>query len=360
MENNLIIIKIERLKKKLNNNWEDSQSVKLVFTNNTLPQMVKVNFMKYKVRPFIAQPMQCYKCQLIGHTSKSCRAKVRCMLCGDNHPKSQCESEKRYCVNCKGNHAANSKQCYAIQQAQEIERMKSLHNMDYSTARKELSKINSSNFPSLISQPTQSTMNTNSYITPTQTFASALMKGNSDNQTFTQNNIVNSHTEVSVKILRNAETQTEQQVTNKTQQIDQDFFIKLRDFMLDILNTNFSRESKHAKLSLADSAIKNNFGIDLRSENTQEKIQTTLVEPEKEDDTKVEDRKRKRGKNSNRQKNKNNTDLESTISTAEEDVISDAETIWQTVEKKQIRRSTRGQQNQNSKKQQASKIPRKQ
>ena len=56
----------------------------------------------------------------------------------------------------------------------------------------------------------------------------------------------------------------------------------------------------------------------------------------------------------------NNTDIESTNS-SDGEVISEAETMWQTVEKKQVRMTTRGQEKTNKKSsKQISKIPRKQ
>ena len=36
-------------------------------------------------KPFLGLPvlpLQCYNCQRMGHTATSCKAKIRCLLCG--------------------------------------------------------------------------------------------------------------------------------------------------------------------------------------------------------------------------------------------------------------------------------------
>ena len=77
------LVKAGRMKKRqANAEWVDSLSVKLVFNSAELPSRVSLESQIYRVRPFIQQPLQCYKCQRIGHTASSCKSKDRCMLCG--------------------------------------------------------------------------------------------------------------------------------------------------------------------------------------------------------------------------------------------------------------------------------------
>src|SRR5258707_12498902 len=65
----------------------------------------------YKDRP---QVFQCSKCGMYSHHTASCK-QPRCLLCGlknhntDNHP----QEEKHNCVNCKGEHLSNHKECNA-------------------------------------------------------------------------------------------------------------------------------------------------------------------------------------------------------------------------------------------------------
>lgn len=58
---------------------------------------------------------QCHNCQLFGHTARNCGHKYRCVKCVENHLPGKCgridKTGNPKCVNCNGDHAANSKQC---------------------------------------------------------------------------------------------------------------------------------------------------------------------------------------------------------------------------------------------------------
>lgn len=63
---------------------------------------------------------QCYNCQCYGHTSSNCGKIQRCIKCTETHAKGECTRTSKEgsptCVNCKKDHAANSKICeYYIQ-----------------------------------------------------------------------------------------------------------------------------------------------------------------------------------------------------------------------------------------------------
>src|SRR5258705_9718002 len=61
--------------------------------------------------------VQCFKCQVYGHTSITCTAKPRCVRCGGGHYSRLCtvpESSNMShltCVNCGGNHPASYRGC---------------------------------------------------------------------------------------------------------------------------------------------------------------------------------------------------------------------------------------------------------
>jgi len=94
---------------------------------------------------------------------------------------------------------------------------------------------------------------------------------------------------------------------------NEQFFKNLRNFIVDIISTNFNKENKSAKIVLADSAIKNHFGVNLR------KLQDMDSEP------------------STSQKRKSTA----VISSDEQDVLSTGEVedeqMWETVEKKIVK-----------------------
>ena len=96
---------------------ELSDSVKaeeLISSNITCPQTGII----FKVEEFRApiSVQQCYNCQHFGHSAKNCKAKTKCVICGEGHSHKGCpnrEKQQPKCANCKGSHVANYKGCSA-------------------------------------------------------------------------------------------------------------------------------------------------------------------------------------------------------------------------------------------------------
>ena len=70
------------------------------------------------VRPFVPDPLRCYRCQLYGHTQTNCTRPYRCSICSHNHPTKDCLEKKKqqqpvtlHCPNCQGPHSAASLAC---------------------------------------------------------------------------------------------------------------------------------------------------------------------------------------------------------------------------------------------------------
>ena len=119
-DNDIEIIKIERLTKKVGIHRLDSQSIKIFFERPDLPKAVTIMHFYYKVNPFVSLPLQCYNCQRMGHTAKSCNAQALCMLCGGLHKKNDCQvpdESGHKCANCGGQHRANSVECHKYKEA---------------------------------------------------------------------------------------------------------------------------------------------------------------------------------------------------------------------------------------------------
>ena len=94
------VLKVERLKKKAGTLWVDSESVKVTFSGTKLPRAVTVHYSYYKVKPYVAPPLQCYKCQRIGHTANACYSAYRCMYCSSTrHSRHKCPKRKQARMN---------------------------------------------------------------------------------------------------------------------------------------------------------------------------------------------------------------------------------------------------------------------
>ena len=109
---------VERLNRRTDQGWVPSTALKVIFDEVSLPGGLKIGHSFYKVRPFVGLPVQCYRCQRLGHTAQGCRAKVRCLVCGGEHNKEVCNSQQLKCANCGGDHTANSKHCNLMKKAQ--------------------------------------------------------------------------------------------------------------------------------------------------------------------------------------------------------------------------------------------------
>ncbi|GFY44160.1 uncharacterized protein TNIN_66841 [Trichonephila inaurata madagascariensis] len=114
----------------------------LTFSKHTLPENILIGYLNIKIRPYIPNPLRCFRCQSYGHGTASCRGIATCNKCSSTeHASEACTTEWRKCANCKGEHAAYSKICTKWQQEKEIQRIKVLENLSYSEAKKQVVNI---------------------------------------------------------------------------------------------------------------------------------------------------------------------------------------------------------------------------
>ncbi|GFS10643.1 nucleic-acid-binding protein from mobile element jockey [Elysia marginata] len=106
------------------------------FDSPTPPAEIKVGYLDLKVRPFVPTPMRCFRCHRFGHGRDRCRAREElCVKCGEpGHVGEECKKEPR-CVNCKGEHPANSKSCPTFMEEQAILRYRAQNGGTFGQAR---------------------------------------------------------------------------------------------------------------------------------------------------------------------------------------------------------------------------------
>ncbi|XP_023221114.1 uncharacterized protein LOC111622892 [Centruroides sculpturatus] len=110
----------------------------LTFNKPTLPSSVVAGYLRCPVRPYIPNPLRCFKCQWFGHSQTSCRGKKACAQCGnEDHESNECTSSP-CCVNCKDAHPAYSRKCPSWQREKEIQRLKTINNISYPEARRKV------------------------------------------------------------------------------------------------------------------------------------------------------------------------------------------------------------------------------
>jgi len=240
------IVKVERLKKRKldSNEWVDSETIKITFGSNRIPQGVKLCGSFYKTRHFIPFPVQCWKCQRLGHMTSSCKSKIRCRKCTGNHDKKECTSTVMKCSNCSGPHNANSRDCPVIQKAYNLEKERVLNKNE---------KRNNN-----IAQQASPQITDNTKWPSLQNKMKPVEKP--------QVGALYSHAVAgppSKEAMKNKCSCSCKKSSGPAGWPDREFFEKLKNFVLEFLSVVSTGESSTVRSLLASSAIRNHFGIDL-------------------------------------------------------------------------------------------------
>ncbi|GFW96996.1 RNA-directed DNA polymerase from mobile element jockey [Trichonephila clavipes] len=105
----------------------------LVETNSALQTK---SFLLAKIRPYIPNPLRCFKCQRFGHSQTSCRGQLTCSRCASvEHASTDCSLEPKL-VNCLQAHPSDSKICPKWKIEKQIQEIKTTKNISYPEARK--------------------------------------------------------------------------------------------------------------------------------------------------------------------------------------------------------------------------------
>ncbi|GBN34339.1 hypothetical protein AVEN_130021-1 [Araneus ventricosus] len=114
-----------------------TQHVVLTFQRPVLPKSIKAGYINCKLRPYIPNPLRCFKCQRYGHSQLSCRRiDPVCGTCSESgHETNVCTSDTFKCRNCSGPHAASSKSCPTWIFEKEVIAVKIKSNITFPEAR---------------------------------------------------------------------------------------------------------------------------------------------------------------------------------------------------------------------------------
>nr|XP_042912113.1 uncharacterized protein LOC122272451 [Parasteatoda tepidariorum] len=116
----------------------NTQHLILTFNTAQLPTDVKAGYRNCKIRPYIPNPIRCFKCQKFGHSTSNCRGKETCSRCSQpDHSFKTCSLPEK-CVNCTESHSANSRNCPKWKQEKQILNIKVTQNLTYFEAKAKL------------------------------------------------------------------------------------------------------------------------------------------------------------------------------------------------------------------------------
>ncbi|GFW64606.1 uncharacterized protein TNCV_3514281 [Trichonephila clavipes] len=103
--------------------------------NPKLPTTIKAGYLNCRIRPYIPNPLRCFKCQKFGHSQTSCRGQQTCSRCASaGHSSTDCILEPK-CINCSQPHPSDSKICAKWKIEKQIQEIKT-KNISYPEARK--------------------------------------------------------------------------------------------------------------------------------------------------------------------------------------------------------------------------------
>ncbi|GBM44598.1 hypothetical protein AVEN_221839-1 [Araneus ventricosus] len=114
-----------------------TRHVILTFDTPVLPTKITAGYICCDIRPYIPNPVRCFKCQRFGHTKTACRgSSALCPRCSEpGHEETICRKPEK-CFNCKENHASYSKTCPKWKLEKEILSVKVTKNISIQEARK--------------------------------------------------------------------------------------------------------------------------------------------------------------------------------------------------------------------------------
>ncbi|GFY12843.1 uncharacterized protein TNCV_3074031 [Trichonephila clavipes] len=98
-------------KKKKDTHIIPTKHIILTFNSPKLPTTIKASYINCKIRPYIPNPLRCFRCQRFGHSQTSCRGQLTCSRCASaGHSSTDCTLEPK-CINCSQCHPSNSQLC---------------------------------------------------------------------------------------------------------------------------------------------------------------------------------------------------------------------------------------------------------
>ncbi|GFY07885.1 putative RNA-directed DNA polymerase from transposon BS [Trichonephila clavipes] len=130
------VIQVRRISIKKDSTSIPTKHLILTFNSPILPTNIKAGYLNCRIRPYIPNPLRCFKCQRFVHSQTSCRGQLNCSRCASvGHTSTDCSLEPK-CVNCLQPHPSDSKICLKGKIKKQIPEIKTTKNISYPEARK--------------------------------------------------------------------------------------------------------------------------------------------------------------------------------------------------------------------------------
>ncbi|GBM97899.1 hypothetical protein AVEN_228334-1 [Araneus ventricosus] len=130
------VTSVKRICIKRDNKIIPTKHLILTFNVPVVPKYVLIAYINCPVKPYIPNPLRCFKCQKFGHSMTVCRGKETCGRCSEiGHNSKYCTSTPK-CSNCKAEQPSYSRKCPRWVEEKEIQTIKVTQNISFAEARK--------------------------------------------------------------------------------------------------------------------------------------------------------------------------------------------------------------------------------
>ena len=129
------VIHARRIIRRRDGDEVKTPTIILTFGTRTPPENVKAGYLRIPVRPYIPNPMRCFKCQEFGHGAAVCKKNVKCARCSvEGHEDKGCTAPFK-CSHCSAGHSAYSKDCPVWKQEIAIQEYKARNGCTFGQAK---------------------------------------------------------------------------------------------------------------------------------------------------------------------------------------------------------------------------------
>ncbi|XP_064115050.1 uncharacterized protein LOC135221156 [Macrobrachium nipponense] len=132
------IIRIERMKKKINGVLVPLPNLIVTFNSSHLLSIEKAAGLRFKVKQYIPRPRRCFHCQEFGHMLGSCRQKLQgkpatCVKCSE--PEHGICNKQARCIYCGDSHPSSSLTCDVYIMEKEIQTLRVTERITFREAK---------------------------------------------------------------------------------------------------------------------------------------------------------------------------------------------------------------------------------
>ncbi|GBM95411.1 hypothetical protein AVEN_79319-1 [Araneus ventricosus] len=112
---------VKRISIRKDGQYVPNKHLILAFNVPNFPKSVLIAYINCPVRPYVPDPLRCYKCQKFGHSVQSYRGNQTCARCAEIGHASNTYEAAPLCANCKGDHLYYARLCPHWKDEKEIQ-----------------------------------------------------------------------------------------------------------------------------------------------------------------------------------------------------------------------------------------------